>query len=140
VDPSRHHTFGNFGHDDEVMSHMPLTTEVALSDDPHEPRDSFEPREWIPWDTTPLDILVTNDKVMSHMPLATEVDLSNDPCQAIARSDQLHRHNTPLATDMALSASPLGAEVEMLPDPAPLGGPGGYSGPALADLLDSILQ
>jgi hypothetical protein len=41
----------------------------------HEPRDSFEPREWIPRDTTPLDTLVTDDEVTSHMSLATEVDL-----------------------------------------------------------------
>jgi hypothetical protein len=46
----------------------------------HEPRDSFKPREWIPWDTTPLDTLVTNDEVTSHMPLATEVDLRDNPC------------------------------------------------------------
>jgi hypothetical protein len=74
------------------------------------------------------------------MPLATEVDLSDDPCRAIARSDELRHRNTPLATDVALSASPLGAKVNMLPDPAPLGRPGGYSGLALADLLDSTLQ
>jgi hypothetical protein len=87
-----------------------------------------------------LDILVTDNEVTSHMPLVTEVDLSDDPCRAIVRSDELRRRNTPLATDVALSASPSGAEVDMLPDPAPLGGPGGYSGPTLADLLDSILQ
>jgi hypothetical protein len=46
----------------------------------HEPQDSFEPREWIPWDTTPLDTLVTDNEVMSHMPLAMEVDLRDDPC------------------------------------------------------------
>jgi hypothetical protein len=74
------------------------------------------------------------------MPITMEVDLSDDPCRAITRSDELHCRNTPLATDVALSASPLGAEVDMLPDPAPLGSPGGYSGPPLVDLLDSILQ
>ncbi len=165
VDCSGYHTFGYFGHQWWGDKSHATATEVDLSDNPcwaiassnelcyhnthlatdvaykkHKPRDSIEPREWIPRDTTHLDILVTNDEVMSHMPLMMEVDLSDDPCWAIMSSDEFCHSNTPLATDVALAASPLGAEVDMLPDAAPLGSPGGYSRPVLADLLNSILQ